>query len=54
MQHFFDKLHQWWKSFTMSEEERYLSKSMDHIDLENRLRILQNNTKDSFYGHHNY
>jgi hypothetical protein len=32
---------QWWKGFTMSNEERYLSQSIDHGDLENRIRRLE-------------
>jgi len=34
-------LQAWWKNFTMSSEERYLSNSIDHGDLENRLRRLE-------------
>ena len=30
----------WWRNFTMSNEERYLSESVDTADLERRLREL--------------
>ena len=31
----------WWKNYTISDEERYLGQSIDHGDLENRIRRLE-------------
>lgn len=31
----------WWASWTLSAEERYLANAVDHMDLERRLRNLE-------------
>jgi len=31
----------WWKTPSMSPEEKYLSQATDHVDLENRMKQLR-------------
>jgi hypothetical protein len=42
----------WWKNFTMSAEERWLSQSADVVELENKLRQLWN--YNHYDNHHNH
>ena len=38
----------WWKNFTMNDDERYLSQAVDHVDFENRMRVVLDRTRYSF------
>lgn len=38
----------WWKNFTMNDDERFLSKAVDHVDFENRMRVVLNQHRNNF------
>lgn len=38
----------WWKNFTMSDDERFLSQAVDHVDFENRMRAVLDSSRNSF------
>ena len=38
----------WWKNFTMNDDERYLSEAVDHVDFENRMRVVLDRTRYNF------
>jgi murein L,D-transpeptidase YafK len=40
----------WWNNFTMSDDERYLSQSVDAADFERRLKNLINNNHSNLKG----
>ena len=40
----------WWKNFTMSNDERYLSASVDAADFERRLKNLINYNNSNLRG----
>ena len=37
-----NRIKNWWAQFNMSPEEKWLSDSVDIIELESRLRVLEN------------
>lgn len=48
----FKEIKSWFKSFLMSEEEKYLSQSVDHCDLESRLKRLEKQRKKCDRGYY--
>jgi hypothetical protein len=38
----------WWKNFTMDDDARFLSKAVDHVDFENRMKVILNQNRNNF------
>ena len=49
-----ESLKNWWKNFTMSSEERWLSQSADIVDLEQKLVHIWNKQHNSYNNYGNY
>jgi hypothetical protein len=52
MSHFLSTISAWWRTLTLSQEERWLAESANLAELENRMRRLQTATDRLIFTQH--